>query len=138
MFRAQVLPFLSGRGHFLFGTTQQGSSVAGVTGRRECLEGFGCVVSNSFEYFTLLIAHGLKKSSHSVLSKELNTILKTQFPEHALVLLKAAKRLRSQGVSDDHTLAALRAKKEQLMAETYRILTTMLGAPLNSDQTFIP
>jgi bleomycin hydrolase len=48
-----------------------------------------------------------------------------------LVLRKAAKGLSSQGVSDDHVLAALRAKKEQLMAETYRILTAMLGAPLS-------
>jgi aminopeptidase C len=78
------------------------------------------------------------ESSHSVLSKELDTILKTQFREHALVLHKAAKGLRSQGVSDDYVLVALRAKKEQLMVETCRILTAMLRAPLNSDQTFVP
>ncbi|KAJ6577993.1 peptidase C1B, bleomycin hydrolase [Mycena capillaripes] len=90
----------------------------------------------------LLERHGIvpldlyPDSFHSGQSNQLNTFLKTKVREHAMVLRKAASGLRSQGISEERILTTLRAKKEQLMAETYRILTAMLGVPLRSNQTF--
>ncbi|CAK5278538.1 unnamed protein product [Mycena citricolor] len=76
------------------------------------------------------------ESFHSMLSAPMNTILKTKIREHGLVLRQAVRQLRAQGLTDESVLAVTRAQKEKLMAETYRMLTAMLGVPMLADEAF--
>ncbi|KAJ7098554.1 peptidase C1B, bleomycin hydrolase [Mycena belliarum] len=73
-------------------------------------------------------------SYHSIKSAQLNTLLKTKIREHALTLKRLAQSLSADG--EESIVLALRAKKEELMAETYRIITATLGTPPMGDESF--
>ncbi|EJF65278.1 peptidase C1B bleomycin hydrolase [Dichomitus squalens] len=77
------------------------------------------------------------ESLHSSLSSPLNTILKTKLREHALILRSLKASLRSNSaISDAALLAALRAKKEELLKEVYVVMSATLGAVPKPDEAF--
>ncbi|KAK7057735.1 peptidase C1B, bleomycin hydrolase [Favolaschia claudopus] len=94
------------------------------------------MIVNLVERYGLVPFEVFPESFHSVLSKDVNTVVKSRIREHAIILRKTANALRAQGLAENSVVAALRAKKEQLMAETYRILTAMLGVPLGANDKF--
>jgi bleomycin hydrolase len=75
-------------------------------------------------------------SFHSALSAPFNLLLKSKIRDHANSLRKAAKILRSQGLDDTELIRVLRSKKEEMMAELYRIITSLLGPPPKVDEKF--
>ena len=56
--------------------------------------------------------------------------------EHALILRELTQSLRAQDVSTASAQATLRAKKEELMAEVYNVMTATLGVPPLPNSTF--
>ncbi|EDR00928.1 uncharacterized protein LACBIDRAFT_312916 [Laccaria bicolor S238N-H82] len=76
------------------------------------------------------------ESYHSGLSAPLNALVKTKVREHALILRNLSKSLRLQNNTDEAVTAMLRGKKEELMAETYRIMTALLGVPPHPNKPF--
>ncbi|KAF9461323.1 peptidase C1B bleomycin hydrolase [Collybia nuda] len=77
------------------------------------------------------------ESTHSSLSGPLNALVKTKLREHALVLRRLSDSLHTASVPKEIALSTLRAKKEELMKETYNILTATLGVPPKPNDTFI-
>ena len=73
------------------------------------------------------------ESTHSSLSGPLNALLKTKLREHALVLRELSASLR--GAED--ALSTLRAKKEELLAEIYTVMSATLGVPPRPDDEFV-
>lgn len=73
---------------------------------------------------------------HSIDSAPLNSLLQKKVREHGMVLRKLSQQLRAQNISADEQLTILRSKKEKLMAETYRMMTAMLGVPPRPDASF--
>ena len=78
------------------------------------------------------------ESLHSSLSSPINTLLKTKLREHGLILRDLKSSLRAQGgaLSDDAILAALRAKKEDLLKEVYVVMSATLGTAPKPDEAF--
>lgn len=77
------------------------------------------------------------ESFHSSSSAPLNTLLKTKLREDALTLRALSATLRADpSVSSEQTIAALRAKKEELMQEIYTVMTAALGVPPKPDVPF--
>lgn len=77
------------------------------------------------------------ESTHSSLTGPLNALVKTKLREHALILRRLSGSLRAAFVPEDVVLSTLRAKKEELMKETYNIMTATLGVPPKPDERFI-
>lgn len=78
------------------------------------------------------------ESTHSSLSGPLNKLLKTKLREHALVLRRLSSSLRSAGqLSEGDVVAALRSKKEQLLAEVYNVMSATLGVPPQPSDKFV-
>ena len=76
------------------------------------------------------------ESYHSGLSAPLNALVKTKVREHALILRNLSKSLRLQKITEEAITAMLRGKKEELMTETYRIMTALLGVPPHPNKPF--
>jgi len=76
------------------------------------------------------------ESYHSGLSAPLNALVKTKVREHALILRNLSKSLRLQNITEEAITGMLRGKKEELMAETYRIMTALLGVPPHPNKAF--
>ena len=71
----------------------------------------------------------------------MNGLLKLKLREHALVLRRLAASLNftpsdSTASTNDAALKTLRAKKEELMAEIWRIITATLGVPPLAHEAF--
>lgn len=76
------------------------------------------------------------ESYHSGLSAPLNALVKTKVREHALILRNLSKSLRLQNITEEAITGRLRGKKEELMIETYRIMTALLGVPPHPNKPF--
>ena len=76
------------------------------------------------------------ESYHSGLSAPLNALVKTKVREHALILRNLSKSLHLQNITEEAITAMLRGKKEELMTETYRIMTALLGVPPHPNKPF--
>ncbi|KAJ7788281.1 peptidase C1-like family-domain-containing protein [Mycena olivaceomarginata] len=76
------------------------------------------------------------ESTHSSLSGQLNSLLKTKLREHALILRRAHVNLRAQSFSPDAIVRALGLKKEDLMKEIYTVMTATIGIPAGPDEKF--
>ncbi|KAF9050247.1 hypothetical protein BJ165DRAFT_1525512 [Panaeolus papilionaceus] len=91
----------------------------------------------------LLAAYGVvpqslyPESFHSSLSGPLNSILKTKLREHSLILRALAEQLRAAHLKEETVMATLRAKKEELMKEVYRVMTATLGVPPPPGKKFV-
>ena len=94
------------------------------------------MVVNVMENYGLAPLALYPESTHSSLSGPLNAILKTKLREDALILRRLASSLRGSYVPEDQVLLTLRAKKEELMQEVYRILTATLGTPPAANAKF--
>ncbi|EPQ52974.1 peptidase C1B, bleomycin hydrolase [Gloeophyllum trabeum ATCC 11539] len=92
---------------------------------------------NLFETYGVVPQDIYPETVHTSLSAPMNKLLKTKVREHALVLRKLAASLKSDNLSKDELVASLRAKKEELMAETYRIITATMGLPPKPDEKFV-
>ncbi|KAH8828303.1 peptidase C1B bleomycin hydrolase [Flagelloscypha sp. PMI_526] len=78
------------------------------------------------------------ESATSSSSRPLNTLLKTKLREHALILRKMSASLKAAAqFSAEQQLMALRAKKEELLAEIYTIMSATLGKPPRPDEPFV-
>ncbi|TDL22606.1 peptidase C1B, bleomycin hydrolase [Rickenella mellea] len=85
------------------------------------------------------------ESYSSSYSSPMNGLLKLKLREHALILRRLAASLNftpssldttNANSSDDAALKTLRAKKEELMAEIWRIITATLGVPPLAHESF--
>lgn len=95
------------------------------------------MVVNLLEKYGVVPQPNYPESLHSSLSGPLNTLLKTKLREHALILRSLSKSLKSDpSVSSTEALATLRAKKEELLAEVYTVMSATLGVPPNPDKKF--
>ncbi|KZV71198.1 peptidase C1B bleomycin hydrolase [Peniophora sp. CONT] len=94
------------------------------------------MVVNLLETYGVVPQPVYPESLHSSLSGPINSLLKTRLREHALILRELTQSLRSQGVSAASAQATLRAKKEELIAEVYNVMTATLGVPPLPDATF--
>ncbi|KAI0699227.1 peptidase C1B, bleomycin hydrolase [Cytidiella melzeri] len=90
------------------------------------------MVVNLLETYGVVPQAIYPESFHSSASSPLNSLLKTKLREHALVLRSLASSFRASTGSSELTsshLAALRAKKEELMKEVYTVMSAILGVP---------
>lgn len=77
------------------------------------------------------------ESFSSSASSNLNKLVKLKLREHSLILRKLVKTLASSYHMDRaFILKAARAKKEELMAEIWTIMTATLGVPPKPDERF--
>lgn len=74
------------------------------------------------------------ESFSSSSSSNLNKLIKLKLREHALILRRLSASLRESG--DINPLEVVRAKKEDLMAEIWTIMTATLGVPPRPDSKF--
>ena len=95
------------------------------------------MVVNLIETYGLVPQSIYPESTHSSLSKPLNSLLKTKLREHALIIRTLADTLRSSHVKEELVIANLRAKKEELMKEIYHIMTATLGVPPHPKGSFV-
>jgi len=95
------------------------------------------MVVNLIETYGLVPQSVYPESTHSSLSGPLNSLLKTKLREHALILRTLADTLRSSHIKEEHVIANLRLKKEELMKEVYNILTATLGVPPHPKGRFV-
>lgn len=72
------------------------------------------MVVNLIENYGIVPQSIYPESTHSSLSGPLNALLKTKLREDALILRRAHASLRTQSLSDEAIVAALRHKKEQV------------------------
>lgn len=95
------------------------------------------MVVNIMEHYGFVPQTLYPESTHSSLSSPLNALLKTKLREHALILRGLATSLRNAHVTEDSVLATLRAKKEELIKEIYKIMTATLGVPPSPTKKFV-
>ena len=68
----------------------------------------------------------------------MNKLLKTKLREHALILRDLNSTLRISGqLSGGDITSALRAKKEELLGEIYRVMSATLGVPPQPNDKFV-
>lgn len=75
------------------------------------------------------------ESYSSSSSSNLNKLIKLKLREHGLVLRRLSASIHETGWRDD-LLMTIRAKKEELMAEIWNIMTSTLGVPPRPDSKF--
>lgn len=92
---------------------------------------------NLLENYGLVPQTVYPESTHSSLSGPLNDLLKSKIREHAIIIRRLASSLRAASVLEETVHATLRAKKEELMRETYNIMTATLGVPPNPNKKFV-
>ncbi|KZP16699.1 peptidase C1B, bleomycin hydrolase [Athelia psychrophila] len=91
---------------------------------------------NLFENYGCVPHVVFTETVHSIDSAPLNSLLQKKVREHGMILRKLSQQLRAQNIAEDEQLTTLRSKKEALMAETYRMMTAMLGVPPKPDVSF--
>lgn len=91
---------------------------------------------NLFENYGCVPLTVFTETVHTVASGPLNTLLQKKVREHGMVLRELAEELRTQDIGAEEQLTMLRSKKEKLMAETYRMMTAMMGVPPKPDSSF--
>ena len=64
-------------------------------------------------------------------------MLKTKLREHALILRELYASLKTNNLTPEAVLSAVRAKKEDLMKEVYAIMTATLGVPPPANKKFV-
>jgi bleomycin hydrolase len=92
---------------------------------------------NILDKYGILPQSVYPESLHSSLSGPLNTLLKMKLREHALILRNLYSELQSTSLSSASIKQVLRARKEKLMKEVYRIMTATLGVPPMPNTKFV-
>ena len=64
-------------------------------------------------------------------------MLQTKLREHAIILRELYASLKSTNLTQETILAAVRARKEDLMKEVYTIMTATLGVPPPANKKFV-
>jgi len=97
------------------------------------------MVVNLLETYGVVPQAVFPESLHSSLSSPINTLLKTQLREHAVILRKLSSSLRAQShiLSEDKIKATLRSKKEELMKDIYTVMSATLGVPPRANEKFV-
>ncbi|KAL5484802.1 LAP3_1 [Sanghuangporus weigelae] len=75
------------------------------------------------------------ESYSSSSSSNLNKLIKLKLREHGLILRRLNASIRESDAQED-LIMAVRAKKEELMAEIWSIMTSTLGVPPRPDSKF--